>query len=99
LPAGAGENFVLAYQAKYGQPPEAPAVYGYDAANVVIEVLREAQTKDRAGVLKAMAEPRMFKGASGEFSFDENGDTTLIVVSGNQVKDGQFKFLQLLNVP
>jgi branched-chain amino acid transport system substrate-binding protein len=58
-----------------------------------------AQTKDRAGILKAMTTPQVFHGILGDFSFDESGDTTLIIVSGSQVEDGQFKFLQLLNVP
>ncbi len=92
-----GKTFFEAYQAKYGRPPEAFANYGYDAAQAVLAALREARTKNRAGVLKAMADKLEFTGAS-EFSFDSNGDTTLISISGMQVQDGQFKFVQLLDI-
>lgn len=95
---GPGQAFFQAYQARYNRPPEAFAHYGYDAARVVFQALAAAPTKDRPGVLKAMATLQTLEGASGPFSFDANGDTTLIIVSGNQVRDGQFNFVQLLPV-
>lgn len=35
-------------------------------------------------------------GLLGKFSFDENGDTTLTNLSGNEVKDGKFAFVKTL---
>jgi len=99
LPKEAEEGktpFVQAYEQKYGHPPKALAVYGYDAARAVIEAIKAAPTKDRAGVLEAIKTVKV-DGASGEFRFDRNGDTTLVVVSANRVSNGQFKYISLLD--
>ena len=48
---------------------------------------------DRAAILDAMRETEDFEGITGTFSFDENGDTTLIVLGGNDVNEGEFRFL------
>lgn len=94
---GDGAEFVKRYRAKYDSDPEAYAVYGYEAAKVALEALRIAGTKDRAAVVAACAGIRDFEGALGTWSFDENGDTTLVAASGNIVEDGAFKFVKSLS--
>ncbi|MEI6211516.1 MAG: branched-chain amino acid ABC transporter substrate-binding protein [bacterium] len=93
---GKGKAFYEAYRVQYKAEPEAYAVYGYEAARVALEAIRRAGRKDRAAVLAAVAATRNFDGALGAWSFDENGDTTLTVMSGNTVRNGKFEFVKIL---
>lgn len=93
---GRGAQFREAYIQRYGQEPEAYAVYGYEAARVALDALKRAATKDRAGVLAALAQTKDFDGALGRWSFDANGDTTNRTMSGQMVKGGEFVFVKRL---
>ncbi len=93
---GRGAAFRDAYHAKYGSDPEAYAAYGYEAARVVLQAIAEAKTRDRAGVLAAVAATKNFDGVLGRWSFDANGDTSSRVLSGQTVKDGKFVFVKVL---
>ncbi|MSR18015.1 MAG: branched-chain amino acid ABC transporter substrate-binding protein [Phycisphaerales bacterium] len=93
---GKGAQFAKSYMEKFGTEPEAYAVYGYEAASVVLDALKRAKSKDRSGVLAALKETRDFHGAIGSWSFDENGDTTNRTMSGQTVRDGEFVFVKAL---
>ena len=53
---------------------------------------RRTATPIRAAIVSI----KDFDGALGNWSFDENGDTTLTTMSGNTVKDGKFEFVKVL---
>jgi branched-chain amino acid transport system substrate-binding protein len=91
---GRGAEFREGYRKMYGTDPEAYAVYGYEAARVLLDAIRRAPVKDRASILKAVGETRDFDGALGTWSFDANGDTTNKVMSINAIKDGKFVFVK-----
>ncbi|HEY2759544.1 MAG TPA: branched-chain amino acid ABC transporter substrate-binding protein [Pirellulales bacterium] len=93
---GAGKEFVDKYKAKYGNMPEAYALYAYEATKVVLDAIRKAGVKDREAILQAARQTKDFPGALGTWSFDENGDTTLKKLSGSVVHDGQFEFVKML---
>ncbi len=93
---GKGAEFRERYTTKYGQEPEAYAVYGYEAAKVLLDAIRRAPEKKRAAILAAVAATKDFDGALGRWSFDENGDTTSRMMSGQVVKNGQFVFAKKL---
>lgn len=93
---GKGKEFYEAYKAKFGNEPEGYAVYGYEAAKVVLTAVERAGSKERAAIIEQIAAIRDFDGALGKWSFDENGDTSLTTMSGNTVENGQFKFVKLL---
>jgi branched-chain amino acid transport system substrate-binding protein len=93
---GRGAEFVAAYRKRYGEMPEAYAVYGYEAARVLLDAIDRAPTKDRAAILAAVAATKDFEGALGTWSFDENGDTTNRVISGNTIKGDDFEFVKVL---
>ncbi|HEU4339702.1 MAG TPA: branched-chain amino acid ABC transporter substrate-binding protein [Planctomycetota bacterium] len=93
---GKGKEFVAAYQKKYSAEPEAYAIYGYECGQVAVDAIRRAGKKDRAAIMKAVAETKDFNGALGTWSFDANGDTTLKTMSGSMVKDGDFDFVEIL---
>jgi branched-chain amino acid transport system substrate-binding protein len=93
---GRGAEFRKAYIAKYGGEPEAYALYGYEAGRALLDAVKRAKTKTRAAVLEAVGQTKDFDGALGKWSFDENGDTTSRVMSGQTVEGGQFKFVKVL---
>jgi branched-chain amino acid transport system substrate-binding protein len=93
---GPGKVFVEKYEAKFNGKPEAYAIYGYECARVALEAIRIAGKKDRTAITQAALGIRDFDGALGRLTFDENGDTSVKVLSGSTVRDGKFSFVQLL---
>jgi hypothetical protein len=47
-------------------------------------------------VRAAVLSTQDFKSVIGTLSFDANGDTTLIAMTGSQVRDGQWEFVEVL---
>lgn len=93
---GKGAEFVQRYTAKYNSEPEVYAIYGYECAKVALDAIQRAGKKDRAAILEAVAQTKDFEGGLGTWSFDENGDTSLKVMSGQIVRNGQFEFVARL---
>ncbi len=87
---GKGREFYEAYKKKFNAEPEAYAVYGYEAARVVLDAIARAGRKDREAIRAAVAATKDFDGALGRWSFDQNGDTTLKVMMVEEIKDGKF---------
>ena len=87
---GKGREFYEAYKKKFNSEPEAYAVYGYEAAKVILDAVRRAGKKDREAVRAAVAATKDFDGALGRWSFDENGDTSLKVMMVEEIKNGKF---------
>ncbi len=87
---GKGRAFYEAYKRKFNAEPEAYAVYGYEAARVVLDAIARAGQKDREAIRAAVAATKDFDGALGRWSFDANGDTTLKVMMVEEIKDGKF---------
>jgi branched-chain amino acid transport system substrate-binding protein len=94
---GKGSDFVEKYRQRYGEPPEAYAVYGYEAACVALRAIREAGSKDRRAIADAALAIREFDGALGRWGFDDNGDTTLRTLTVSGVRDGHFVFEEILD--
>lgn len=94
---GRGKIFYEQYKRRFNTEPEAYAVYGYEAGRVVIDAIARAGSRDRAAIIKAAAATKNFQGALGTWSFDQNGDTSLTIMSGNTVKDGKFEFVKILS--
>jgi branched-chain amino acid transport system substrate-binding protein len=95
LTGKAGEWY-QAYKAKFNSEPEPYAIYGYESANVVMAAIESACSSDRTAILDAVMGTQNFEGVLGTWSFDANGDTSLTTMSGSQVKDGAFTFVQVI---
>jgi branched-chain amino acid transport system substrate-binding protein len=98
LMIGDGKKFVEKYKAEFGkEPTEAYAIYGYECGRVALEAIRKAGQKNRKEICTAGRSIKDFPGAAGaSWSFDENGDTTLQLMTGSDVRmvkgdDGQEK--------
>ena len=89
---GAGAEFVKKYKAKYPDKDiEAYAVYGYEAAKVVLETAKKVGSKDREAIREAVLATKNFEaGALGKWSFDADGDTSLNVLTISLIEGGKF---------
>jgi len=95
---GRGKEFYENYKKKYNAEPEAYAVYGYEAARVVLEGIKRAGKKDRESIRAAIAGLRDFDGVLGKWSFDQNGDTSLKVMAVEEIKDGKFTPVKIVGM-
>jgi branched-chain amino acid transport system substrate-binding protein len=71
------EVFLKAYREKYGEDAEPPAeaALGFDAYLLAVNAIGAAQTSADGAAIKAkLAATKNFPGASGNITFDENGD-------------------------
>jgi branched-chain amino acid transport system substrate-binding protein len=72
-PAAASKKFLEAYKAKFKTDPILYAPFTYDAANLLIEAMRKANSPDPAKYLPVLHRLE-FSGATGRIVFDEKGD-------------------------
>ena len=87
-----GAAFLKKYRDKYGDSIQGSTIYGYDAMNAGLSALRNANKKDRAAILQQVAGLKNFGGATGRWSFDQNGDTSLTIFSFYAEKDQKWVF-------
>jgi branched-chain amino acid transport system substrate-binding protein len=88
------KNFIAAYKAKYGgKTPDAMAVLGYDAMNLMADAIRRAGSTDGAKIRAALAATRDFPAVSGHITIDadRNARKDIVIV---QMRDGQFRYVE-----
>ncbi len=98
---GKSATWLKNYDAKFNNKnPNAYAIYGYEAAKVVLAAIAKAGDKadDRATVLANVMGTKDYDGVLGKWSFDANGDTTLTQFSGSIGKSGAWAFVKELAV-
>lgn len=91
-PTEAYVTFSSAFEAKYGVKPGIAAAYAYDTMGVVLYAIEHVQTKETltgSSIQEQLANIRNFNGATGVFSFDENGDV-IREFSIWTIKNGEF---------
>lgn len=97
---GAAKTWLDNYKKKFNvtDAPDVYAIYGYEAAKVVIAALQKAGDKadDRAAVRDAVAGTTDFTGVLGKWSFDKEGDTSLTQISAFTAKSGKWAFEKVL---
>jgi len=92
----AGQQFLKAYEAKYGKLTEPYAIFGYEDMNVTVAAIEKVcasggDPTNRKAVRDAVFATKDFDGVLGKWSFDENGDTTLTDMTIYQVTGGAYK--------
>lgn len=95
-PSAAIQQFVAAYKAKYGETPDALAGLGYDAAKLLFDAIKRANSTDPKAVRDALAQTRSFPGATGTITLDEHRNAVKPAVV-LQVKDGQLAYVETIN--
>ncbi|TMD58903.1 MAG: hypothetical protein E6I87_10820 [Chloroflexi bacterium] len=77
--SGSAAVFLRSYQNAYVTPPDPYAIFGYDAARLVLDALARSEqsfTLERTKVREAAFATKDLDGALGRWSVDANGDTT-----------------------
>ena len=83
------KEFVTSYQAAFGNPPQnAFAALGYDAANLLLDVLRRAETFRPRDILEAFEATENFLGVTGTISYDKQSHVPQKTVWTIKVTDG-----------
>lgn len=83
--------FVEAYTKEYGQKPDALAVLGYDAARVLIDAMKRANSAEPEKIREALAATTNFDAISGETTINATHDAVKSAVI-IEMKDGKQVF-------
>jgi branched-chain amino acid transport system substrate-binding protein len=81
------QKFVNNYKAKYGSPPDALAATAYDAAHIMFDAIKRANSLDGKAIRDALAATKEFPGVTGKVTFNENRDAVKPIVM-IEIKDG-----------
>ncbi|MDS1029846.1 ABC transporter substrate-binding protein [Bacillota bacterium LX-D] len=65
------QKFVKAYEAKYNKVPDSFAALGYDAAYLLADAIKRANSTDPIAIKDALAQTKDFDAVTGKLSFDE----------------------------
>lgn len=85
------------YQRKFHKPiANMSAPLAYDAVYLLANAIEQAGVLDRASIRQALAETSDFKGATGVFSFDRNGDPVNKDVIIIRFQNGQRTFYKTI---
>jgi branched-chain amino acid transport system substrate-binding protein len=88
-----GQQFFSEFEKKYGEKnPDPYSIYGYEAAQLVLDAIERAGSTNKEDVLKALFETKDRESVLGTYSIDENGDTTLTDYGVYAIEDGELKF-------
>ncbi len=87
--AAADPKFLDNYKKKYNVDPILYAPFTYDAANLIIEAIKKANSPDPAKYLPELAKIE-YQGATGQISFDDKGDRkdaemTIFTMKGGKI--------------
>ena len=80
--------FVEAYKKEYGQVPDSMAAMGYDAARLLVDAIKRANSTDAAKITKALTETKDFASVSGPMYLNDTHDAVRGVVIV-EMKDGK----------
>lgn len=83
--------FVDAYKKEYGQAPDAMAVLGYDAANVLIDAIKRANSTEPGKIREALAATKDFPAVTGATTLNNTHDAVKSAVIIEMV-DGKQTF-------
>jgi len=86
-------TFVNDYKAKFNSVPNAMGALGYDAANMLIQAITDANSTDSEKVRTALENMKGFKGVSGDITIDpktHNPQKSAVIISN---KDGKPVFV------
>ncbi|MDF2569780.1 MAG: Leu/Ile/Val-binding protein [Sporomusa sp.] len=80
--------FVDNYKKEFGQMPDAMAVLGYDAAYVLVDAIKRANSTEAAKIREALAATKDYKGAAGDLTLNNNHDAVkgAVII---EMKDGK----------
>ena len=81
------QKFVNDYKARYGAIPDALAATAYDAAHIMFDAIKRANSLDGKAIRDALAATKDFPGVTGIVTFNANRDAVKPIVM-IEIKDG-----------
>jgi branched-chain amino acid transport system substrate-binding protein len=88
-----GQEFFKQFEEEYGErEPDPWAIYGYEAARLLLDAIERAGSPDKEGVVQALFETRDRESVLGTYSIDDKGDTTLSDYGVYTIEDGDLIF-------
>ncbi|MDQ3241159.1 MAG: branched-chain amino acid ABC transporter substrate-binding protein [Actinomycetota bacterium] len=91
-PEEAGRKFFADFEQEYNEPnPEPYAIYGYESMALILDAIERAGPRgnDSQAVIDAALGTENRKSVLGEYSIDDNGDTTLTTEALFGVENGE----------
>jgi len=89
------QKFVADYKARYSVTPDALAGLGYDAASVLFDAIKRANSTDGAKVRDAIASTKDFDGITGKITIDKDRNAVKPAVV-LEVKDGKLQYVETI---
>ncbi|MBJ7328640.1 MAG: branched-chain amino acid ABC transporter substrate-binding protein [Solirubrobacteraceae bacterium] len=88
-----GQEFFGDFAETYGdKTPDPYAIYGYEAMSLALDAIERSGDGSKEKVLEALFNTKDRESVLGNYSIDENGDTTLTAYGLYVVKDGEPTF-------
>ena len=90
------QEFVQEYQKLYGNLPDTNAVLGYDAAALLFDAFKRANSTDASKVRDALASTKDFVGITGKIVIDQNRNPLKPAII-LKVKDGDLQYVETIH--
>jgi branched-chain amino acid transport system substrate-binding protein len=92
------QKFVNDYKSRYGSVPDALAATAYDAARIMFDAIKRANSLDGAAIRDALAATKEFPGVTGKVTFNENRDAVKPIVMIKIQEGGKFVVAERVQV-
>src|SRR5690349_18617580 len=89
-PLASDKKFLDSFKKKFGEDPKQYSPFTYDAANLLIEAMKKANSADPAKYLPELAKIS-YKGATGQIAFDDKGDRKDAEITISVMKGGKLE--------
>lgn len=92
------QKFVSDYKARYGTVPDALAATAYDAARIMFDAIKRANSLEGPAIRTALAATQDFPGVTGKVTFNENRDAVKPIVMIKIEPGGKFVVAERVQV-
>lgn len=92
------QKFVNDYKSRFGTVPDALAATAYDAARIMFDAIKRANSLDGAAIRSALAATKDFPGVTGKVTFNENRDAVKPIVMIKIEDGGKFVVAERVQV-
>ncbi|HEX5034296.1 MAG TPA: ABC transporter substrate-binding protein [bacterium] len=89
------QDFIKKYQSHYNKVPDAMAVLGYDAANIMFDAIKRANSTEGPKIRDALAATSGLQGVTGSITIDANRNANKRIVI-LKIEGGKVKFHKAL---
>jgi branched-chain amino acid transport system substrate-binding protein len=92
------QKFVSDYKSRYGSVPDALAATAYDAARIMFDAIKRANSLEGPAIRDALAATKDFPGVTGKVTFNENRDAVKPIVMIKIQEGGKFVVAERVQV-